>query len=54
MIGALGPRAAYAKQSMGDKLIDHKRYIATHGEDMPEIRNWKWSGARKHRKAHSG
>ena len=29
-----------------DKLLDHKAYIDKHGEDMPEIRNWKWSGAK--------
>jgi xylulose-5-phosphate/fructose-6-phosphate phosphoketolase len=39
----LGSRAAYAKQFVRDKLIDHKNYIHKHGEDMPEIRNWKWS-----------
>jgi xylulose-5-phosphate/fructose-6-phosphate phosphoketolase len=45
----LGARAAYAKQAIRDKLLDHKEYIAAHGEDMPEIRNWKWglSAARK-------
>ena len=42
----LGPRAAYVKQAIRDKLIEHKRYIAEHGEDMPEIRNWQW-GAKK-------
>ena len=39
---ALGPRAAYVKQAIRDKLIEHKHYIAEHGEDMPEIRNWQW------------
>ncbi len=38
----LGYLAAYAKQAVRDKRIDHKTYIATHGDDMPEIRNWKW------------
>jgi xylulose-5-phosphate/fructose-6-phosphate phosphoketolase len=38
----LASRAAYAKQSLRDKLSDHKNYICKHGEDMPEIRNWKW------------
>ena len=38
----LGARAAYAKQAIRDKLIEHKQYIARHGEDMPEISGWKW------------
>jgi xylulose-5-phosphate/fructose-6-phosphate phosphoketolase len=38
----LGPRAAYAKQAIRDKLLEHKQYIEKHGEDMPEIRNWRW------------
>ena len=44
-VPALGPSAAYAKQAIRDKLIEHKQFIAQHGEDMPEIRNWRW-GAR--------
>ncbi len=39
----LGPRAAYARQLMRDKLIEHKEYIYAHGEDMPEIRAWRWT-----------
>ena len=42
----LAARAAYAKQAIRDKLLEHKQYIAKHGEDMPEISGWKW-GERK-------
>lgn len=41
-VPGLGSRAAYAKQYLRDKLLDHKAYIEKHGEDMPEILNWKW------------
>jgi xylulose-5-phosphate/fructose-6-phosphate phosphoketolase len=41
-VPGLGSRAAYTKQFLRDKLLDHKAYIHKHGEDMPEIRNWKW------------
>jgi xylulose-5-phosphate/fructose-6-phosphate phosphoketolase len=33
---------AHFKQFLRDKLIDHKQYIMDVGDDMPEIKNWKW------------
>ncbi len=38
----LGYIAAYAKQAVRDKLIEHKQYISEYGQDMPEIREWTW------------
>jgi xylulose-5-phosphate/fructose-6-phosphate phosphoketolase len=40
----LGSRAAYAKQAIRDKLIEHEQYIAEHGDDLPEITGWRWGG----------
>jgi xylulose-5-phosphate/fructose-6-phosphate phosphoketolase len=39
----IGSRGDHLRQRLQDKLIEHKRYIDQHGEDMPEIRNWTWS-----------
>ena len=41
-VPTLGYRAADVKQLMRDRLIDHRRYIIEHGEDTPEVRNWRW------------
>ena len=38
-----GEKGIYLKQQLKDKLIEHKQYINKYGQDMPEIRNWKWS-----------
>jgi xylulose-5-phosphate/fructose-6-phosphate phosphoketolase len=42
----LGYMAAYAKQAMRDKLIEHKQYITRYGDDMPEVKDWRWPAAR--------
>ena len=44
-VPGLGSKGAYLKQSMTDKLVEHKHYIDKHGEDLPEIRNWTWGAA---------
>jgi len=42
-VPGLGPEAAAFTQFIGGKLSAHGSYIRQQGEDMPEIRNWKWS-----------
>ena len=38
----LGNKGSYLIQQMNDKLVEHKQYIAEYGQDLPEIRDWKW------------
>ncbi len=35
---------AHVRQEMRDKLVEHKEYVRKHGQDMPEILEWKWRG----------
>jgi xylulose-5-phosphate/fructose-6-phosphate phosphoketolase len=39
----LGPRAAYFKQTLRDKLLEHHDYIRRTGDDLPEVRDWRWA-----------
>ena len=39
---SLGYKAAYLKQWLRDKLIEHKAYTRACGEDLPEVRDWVW------------
>lgn len=41
-----GDTGIYVKQQLEDKLLEHKLFIARRGEDLPDIRNWTWSGPR--------
>ena len=38
----LGDKRTSLNEWCKDKLIEHKEYIHEYGEDMPEIKNWKW------------
>ncbi len=40
----LSSTAAYAKQAIRDRLIEHTQYIEAYGDDLAEIRDWKWPG----------
>jgi len=41
-VQGLGERAAYLKQAMRDRRIEHGQYIRRYGQDMPEVRDWRW------------
>ena len=35
--------SSYLIQEMQDKLVEHRQYITTYGQDLPEVRDWKWN-----------
>ena len=39
----LADTGAHAKQEMRDKLLEHTQYIRRHGDDLPEVKDWKWT-----------
>ena len=41
---AFAERSAALKTSLEERLREHKSYVCEHGEDLPEIRDWKWPG----------
>ena len=46
-VPGLGAAADTLRESMQAKLREHTAYIRQHGQDMPEVRDWKWTGAEK-------
>ncbi|MCW5695569.1 MAG: transaldolase [Bauldia sp.] len=45
-VPGLKERAAHVPGAMDEKLAEHRRYIRTYGEDLPEVRDWRWPGGR--------
>jgi xylulose-5-phosphate/fructose-6-phosphate phosphoketolase len=43
-VPGLEARAGHVSHLMNDRLAEHKRYVATHGEDMPDVQTWRWGG----------
>jgi xylulose-5-phosphate/fructose-6-phosphate phosphoketolase len=41
-VPSLGSRYAHVRQRMADKRVEHRAYIRAHGDDMPEVREWRW------------
>jgi xylulose-5-phosphate/fructose-6-phosphate phosphoketolase len=41
-IASLGSRGAEVSRMLGDTLTRHRAYINEHGEDMPDVREWRW------------
>ncbi len=46
-VPGLGYRAAHVRQLMRDRLAEHSRYICATGEDLPEVRDWRWPAHRR-------
>ena len=42
-VPGLAQHAAHLRQHTRDKLVEHREYVNQHGEDMPEVREWKWA-----------
>jgi xylulose-5-phosphate/fructose-6-phosphate phosphoketolase len=45
-VPGLAVSAANVKQQMANKRLEHRRYVDEHGDDMPEVKDWRWPSAR--------
>jgi xylulose-5-phosphate/fructose-6-phosphate phosphoketolase len=41
-VPGLAAVAAHQRQALRDKLIEHRLYVYSHGDDMPEVKDWRW------------
>jgi xylulose-5-phosphate/fructose-6-phosphate phosphoketolase len=41
-VPGIGSRAGYLKQLVRSKLIEHRAFIEKFGDDLPEVKVWKW------------
>lgn len=39
-----GAAGAALKARLAVKRVEHHRYIREHGQDLPEVRDWRWKG----------
>jgi xylulose-5-phosphate/fructose-6-phosphate phosphoketolase len=53
-VPSLEARAADLIQKMHEKLIQHRHYVNTYGDDMPEVKNWKWNASEPRKREHRG
>jgi xylulose-5-phosphate/fructose-6-phosphate phosphoketolase len=37
-----GEKGIRLKRELEEKLVEHRRYIGSHGLDLPEVRDWRW------------
>jgi xylulose-5-phosphate/fructose-6-phosphate phosphoketolase len=44
-VASLGSAAAYVKQELRDRLLEHEQYTRERGDDLPEIAGWRWPSA---------
>ena len=41
-VSKLHPIAAHFQQFLRNKLVEHRQFTQERGDDMPEVKNWKW------------
>jgi len=44
-VPGLAVRYAHVKQDMRDTLVEHREYVREHGDDMPAIKDWRWTSS---------